>query len=74
MYKGPERRSVPDVSQQIKSIRDDITELNNSISELLEIWHASKGFIAVLGWIGKGIKWVIGLGLIIAGGWAVFKS
>lgn len=43
----------------IQDLEKEIDEIKTDVKELLEIFHASKGFIKVLGWIGVGVKWIL---------------
>ncbi len=57
------------ISGDVSAFRDEMTEIKESIAQLLGIFESSKGFFTVLGWIGKGVKWLTLIGGAIAGLW-----
>lgn len=51
------RAMVEDIQNDLRSLKEDITEL-------LEIFRASKGFVKVMGWMGIAAKWVLSIAAV----------
>jgi chromosome segregation ATPase len=65
---------LAEVRESVRALHTDHKELKSDISELLSIFKTSKEGIRFLNWIGKAIKWIIGIALAIAGAIAAFKA
>ena len=61
-----------ELSDQIKLLQEDVDELRKDVQQLIDIFRASRGFIKVMGWIGKAVKWLAGIGIAIGAIWAAF--
>jgi len=56
-------------------INTEITsEMHKDTGELLEIFKAMKGGMKVLGWLGSGLKWAVGVGVALASLWAIYSG
>lgn len=62
------------LADEIQGLRKDFNELRDEIIEFLDIFRASKGFIKVMGWIGRVLKWAASIGLAIGAVWAMVKG
>lgn len=47
--------------------RDDISELKDSVSGLVEAWNTASGLL-------KFIKWIAGIAAVVLGAWAAAKQ
>jgi len=47
---------------EINDLKTKVEELTEMVQELVAIWRAASGFVTVMGWIGKTIKWTAGIG------------
>ena len=50
------------------------TDTNATVTEVLEILHAGRGFFKILGYIATAIKWTAGLAAPVIGLWYVLKD
>lgn len=50
---------------QIGKIETTVNKLDAKISLMIDIFNAGEGFFRVIGWIGKIIKWVVGIGVAV---------
>lgn len=53
-------------------IEADLKTNTAATNEVLEIVRMGRSFFKVLGWIGKGVKWIAGMVTAIGGIWYVF--
>lgn len=66
-----------EVDVEIEMLRkevDTINEIHSNVSEMLEIFRASKGTIKMIGWLGKGIRWTALTGAAIGAAYAALKG
>jgi len=68
------KKCETEVGQQVEALRLEFDEFKKDVKELLDIFRASKGFLKVLGWIGKGIKWIVSLGVVLGLIWAAMSG
>ena len=64
---------VSRIKADIVLINESMKEISDEVTELLEIFRASKGFIKVLGWLGKGLRWLAFTAAAIGALWALTK-
>ena len=62
------------LKQEIDVIKEGLEEVGLEVKELVEIFRASKGFIKVLGWLGKGLRWIAFTAAAIGAIWAITKT
>jgi len=67
-------KCIQEVRASVDTLHTEHTQLGNDVKELLSIFRTSKEAIRFLGWVTKGIKWVIGFGLAITAAVAAFKG
>lgn len=63
LYAGQERMERIEAKLDANSAKTD---------EVHEIISVAKGFFKVLGWIGKGVKWLTVVGAFVGGVWAAW--
>jgi len=59
--------------ERMERIETDVAVMKGQVAEVYEILSAAKGFFKVLGWIGKAVKWAVGVGTAFIALWALFK-
>lgn len=50
---------------KIDDALQELSEMSLKISLLIEIFEAGHGALKVMGWIGKGVKWLMGIGIAV---------
>ena len=66
-----------EVEEKMTLLQKDIEvlqDIKNDVKEMLDIFRSSKGAIKVIGWLGKGIRWVALTAAAIGALWAVFHE
>lgn len=62
------------ISGDVAAFRDEMTELKESVAQLLDIFKAGKGALKVMGWIGVTFKWVATIGAGVAALWYLLSG
>ncbi len=67
-------KTIPDISERLEEGDDRMDRLEkavegiqNDLSELLNIFRATKGFFKVWGWIGKGVLKLSAISIALVG-------
>ncbi len=59
-------REMQLISNDVSAFRDEMTELKQSVAQLITIFEAGQGALKVMGWLGVAVKWMI----VVGGGFA----
>ena len=66
-----------EVEEKMMLMEKDIkilSEIQTDVKEMLDIFRSSKGAIKVIGWLGKGIRWLALTVAALGALWAVFHE
>jgi hypothetical protein len=66
------KRRLTDSGIRMTSIETSIKENTDLTKEIKEILDLAKSFFTVLGYLGKGIKWIAGIAAAAGAIWALF--
>jgi len=55
---------------QLGELKTDLTELKERLEPVIEVWEKLSGLVTVLCWVGKTVKWVGSIVIVVAGAWA----
>ena len=58
----------------VSLLKEEVQALRTDVHELLEIFRASKGFVKVLSWFGKGVLWTAKVSAVFGGIWLLIKG
>lgn len=62
-----------ELTSRLGGLEHKLNELHQSLSDLIAIFEAGKGFVRVWGWIGRTLKWVAVTAAAIGAILALFK-
>lgn len=71
---GEVRGELAKGTKKIDAMQESVDNMSHKISLLIEIFEAGEKFFKVIGWAGKGIKWVAMVGGSITVIWYFFKT
>jgi len=53
------------LSTSVELLHMEHKQMYRNIEELLQIFQAGKGTLTMMGWIGKGVRWVVTIGIAV---------
>lgn len=57
----------------LHELRESIEQIKSDMAELLDIFRTSKHAVRFLGWVGKGLRWVVFTSAAIGAIWAFLQ-